>query len=138
MTPYGYYNGWCFPKNIDYYSATIPIETVDKKIQENWLSTYDYFSKKLTLYHKGKQLVLKNPANTARIKLLLSRYPQANLVHISRNPYDVFSSMQKFISIVLPRYCIQTPPSQQRLQQVIFNVYHDRNTSYLQQKKPSR
>src|SRR5262249_23911240 len=56
-----------------------------------WKSNYTHFLKKVTFKY-GRPLVLKSPANTARIGLLLKLFPDAKFVHIHRNPYDVFRS----------------------------------------------
>ncbi|OAI54297.1 hypothetical protein AYO47_03095 [Planctomyces sp. SCGC AG-212-M04] len=56
-----------------------------------WKTEYVRFLKKLSLKH-GRRVILKSPANTARLPLLLSMFPDAEFIHIVRNPYDVFSS----------------------------------------------
>jgi len=58
---------------------------------QQWKEHYVRFLKKLSLKH-GKPLVLKSPANTSRVPLLLELFPDARFVHIVRNPYAVFSS----------------------------------------------
>lgn len=52
-----------------------------------------YFLRKLQ-YTRGadKRLVLKSPVHTARVKLLLELFPDAQFVYIHRDPYDVFRS----------------------------------------------
>lgn len=134
ITPYGYYNGWCFPKNMSYYNNIVTIHKQPEYIQKKWKETYHYFLQKLTLYRNGKQLLLKNPAHTARIKTLLELYPHAKFIHIYRNPYHVFYSMKKFMRIVLPRYCVQNPPHMQQIENYIFDVYTSLYQSYLSQR----
>lgn len=58
---------------------------------ERWKSEYVRFLKKVSLM-RGRRIVLKSPGNTARLPLLLSLFPDAEFIHIVRNPYDVFSS----------------------------------------------
>lgn len=58
---------------------------------DRWKSEYIRFLKKLTLKH-GRRIVLKSPANTSRVPLLLSMFPDAEFIHIVRNPYAVYSS----------------------------------------------
>ncbi|MDG6217849.1 MAG: sulfotransferase [Candidatus Thermoplasmatota archaeon] len=134
ISPYGYYNGWCFPKNIYRYNTYVPINQQSSAIQEEWIETYQYFIKKLTLYRNGKQLLLKNPAHTARLTILKELYPKAKFIHIYRNPYDVFYSMLKFMSIVLPRYCVQSPPTIQEMKDVILSMYTTLYTAYFEQR----
>eukprot|EP00027_Filamoeba_sp_ATCC50430_P001594 CAMPEP_0168553002 /NCGR_PEP_ID=MMETSP0413-20121227/7019_1 /TAXON_ID=136452 /ORGANISM="Filamoeba nolandi, Strain NC-AS-23-1" /LENGTH=273 /DNA_ID=CAMNT_0008583657 /DNA_START=339 /DNA_END=1160 /DNA_ORIENTATION=+ len=60
-----------------------------------------YWARKLTFKYGGKQLVLKNPSNTGRVKLLRELFPNAKFIHIHRNPYDVFPSQIKNIKWIL-------------------------------------
>ena len=55
------------------------------------------------MIYTGKQRFLsKNPANTARIPLLLEMYPEARFIHIYRNPVDVILSTRHFFSHMMP------------------------------------
>ena len=55
----------------------------------------------------GRRLVLKNPANTGRIRALLNLFPDAKFIHIYRNPYDVFLSTVWLQRSVIPRSQVQ-------------------------------
>lgn len=134
IIPDGYYNGWCFPANMKRYMNHVLIENVSESYQREWIDTYLFFVKKLTRYYEGKQLLLKNPAHTARLTLLKRLFPSAKFIHIYRNPYEVFYSMKKFMRIVLPRYCVQRPPSEQSMNQYIFYMYKQLYETYFEQK----
>jgi hypothetical protein len=56
-----------------------------------WKAAYVRFMQKVTL-GDPRQLVVKSPANTLRIPVLRSLFPQAKFVYIYRNPLDVFHS----------------------------------------------
>ena len=77
LSPYGYYNGWCFPKNMKYYNKFVCMDDVPQGVIEERIDTYLYFLKKVTLYRNVTRLTMKNPANTARIKILLEMFPKA-------------------------------------------------------------
>ncbi|MBS3748211.1 MAG: sulfotransferase [Candidatus Thermoplasmatota archaeon] len=134
IIPDGYYNGWCFPYNMNRYMTHVLVNELSDAFQKNWIKTYDFFVKKLTLYHHGKQLLLKNPAHTARLLVLKQMYPNAKFIHIHRNPYEIYYSMEKFMRIVLPRYCLQRPPSTEKMKQQIFRMYALLYQSYFKQK----
>ncbi|HVQ00908.1 MAG TPA: sulfotransferase, partial [Candidatus Thermoplasmatota archaeon] len=107
--PYAYYNGWCFPRNMGFYNRFVTMEDASPAVIDEWKTAYQYFLQKLTYYRGGKRLVLKNPAHTARIKLLLEMFPDAQFINIYRNPYHLYYSMMRFLQIVVPRYCVQRP-----------------------------
>ncbi len=130
LTPYAYYNGWIFPRNMRFYNRTVCLDEAPIHVQEGWRRTYRWFLKKLTCYWNGRRLALKNPANTARLPVLLDMFPGARYVHIHRHPYDVYASMMKFMTRVLPRYTLQRPPTQEKMSAVILDVYEALYRSY--------
>jgi len=130
LTPYAYYNGWIFPRNMRSYSQAVNLGSAPRTMQAMWRRTYRHFLKKLTYTWEGRRLVLKNPANTARIPVLLDMFPDARFIHIRRNPYDVYASMMKFMTRVLPRYTVQRPPSQEAMSEAILDTYEALYRSY--------
>ncbi|MGI9258035.1 MAG: sulfotransferase family protein [Gammaproteobacteria bacterium] len=64
----------------------------DSELVAQWQEEYFGFLKKVQLTQPGKRLLLKNPANTARITLLKQMFPAARFIHIHRNPFEVFAS----------------------------------------------
>jgi len=72
-----------------------------------WKNALTVFLKKLTWKYQ-KPLVLKSPGHTCRIRLLLEMFPDARFVHIRRNPYRVFQSMRKMISVALRYWNLQS------------------------------
>jgi omega-hydroxy-beta-dihydromenaquinone-9 sulfotransferase len=80
-----------FPRNVAYYERFMTMRELSPDELARWKRSYVHFLKKMTFkYHRP--LVLKSPANTARIRLLLELFPDAKFVNIHRNPYDVFRS----------------------------------------------
>ncbi len=85
---------WMFPKNTTYIDKYLSFRNISSTEIEEWKKTYLYYLKKLTLKY-NKQLLLKSPSNTAKIRILLELFPNAKFIHIHRNPYDVFASTKK-------------------------------------------
>lgn len=63
--------------------------------RRRWMHMYDEFLHRLSFDQAGKQLCLKNPPNTGRVKLLNEMYPEAKFVFIVRHPEHVFRSTRK-------------------------------------------
>jgi omega-hydroxy-beta-dihydromenaquinone-9 sulfotransferase len=82
----------------------------------------DYFLRKLTAANQRRQLLLKSPANTARIKLILELYPDAKFIHIYRNPYDVFQSHLHMFKKLMPMLSLQHI-SDESLDEIVFATY---------------
>jgi hypothetical protein len=80
-----------FPRNVSFYERFMTMDELSPAELALWKKNYVGFLKKVMFKHR-RPLVLKSPANTARIKLLLDLFPDAKFVYIHRNPYDVFRS----------------------------------------------
>ena len=123
FSPYSYYHGWCFPKNMEFYNKYVLMEDVSDYTVEKWKKVYMYLLKKATLANNGKRLVLKNQDNTSKIRYLLEMFPDAKFIMIHRNPYDMYHSMMKFMRIVIPLYCVQNPPKIKIVEKSMMNLY---------------
>ena len=85
------YTGIHFSEHLsDYIIKYGNFATASEKELKLWKKNLNYLIKKLTLKKKGKQLVLKSPLDTARLKILFEMFPDAKFIHIYRNPYEVF------------------------------------------------
>ena len=110
------------------------MDDVPQQIKDEWKERYRYLIQKETLYRKGKRLVLKNPANTARAQLLLEMFPEAKFIHIYRNPYHVYLSMMKLLLNIVPFMCVQKPPNIAEVEQRVLQVYKRMYMKYLEEK----
>ncbi|MHB2155499.1 sulfotransferase family protein [Calditrichota bacterium GD2] len=83
--------GWAFPIHEAYFDRYLTMHNISEEERQEWKKWFVYFLKKLTLLYK-KQLVLKSPHHTARVKTLLEIFPDAKFIHIARDPYRIFQS----------------------------------------------
>jgi hypothetical protein len=74
------------------FVEAVLLEGANPSLQAKWMRQYLAFLRKIQFSQPGTPLLLKNPANTARIDLLREMFPGARFVHIHRNPYKVFAS----------------------------------------------
>jgi hypothetical protein len=111
------------------------MDGVCKKRIDGWKKIYLFYLKKVTLSHGGKQLVLKNPSNTARVKLLLEMFPDAKFVHIYRNPYHTFLSKMRNIEMEMVLYCLQKPQDKQDFEAAMVKMYNRMYEKYFEEKK---
>ncbi|NEU74340.1 sulfotransferase [Hassallia byssoidea VB512170] len=91
--PYSFYTWFYFPNNMrKIFQKFVLFEGVDDRIKTEWKRAYIKNLKRITLAVNGKRLILKNPINTARIKILLEMFPDAKFIHLYRNPYSIYAS----------------------------------------------
>ena len=89
--------GYFFPKiMMKHFHKYVLLQNISESEIEVWKNDFIFLLKKISLANQGKQLVLKSPPNTARIKLLLSLFPKAKFIFIHRNPYQVYASNKRF------------------------------------------
>lgn len=74
---------------------------------EEWCRAYRHYLGKIALRYPDRRLLLKNPANSARVRILRKLYPGAKFIHIHRHPHDVFASMTKLYRLMLPILALQ-------------------------------
>jgi hypothetical protein len=134
LSPYSYYHGWCFPQNMEHYNNYIDFRNASTQTIEDWKNTYLFLLKKITMFHHGKQLVLKNQDNTGKLPQLLEMFPDAKFIYMYRNPYDLYMSMLKFMRKVIPLYCVQTPPPLKDVEDHMMTLFTHMTKKYLQDK----
>lgn len=99
--------GYFFPKiMIEHFQKYVLFENIPESEVESWKKDFVFLLKKISLANQGKQLVLKSPPNTARIKLLLSLFPKAKFIFIHRNPYEVYASNKRFWKVTNRIYAL--------------------------------
>lgn len=132
--PRGAQWGYFFPKKMnDYFKKYVLFEGTTESETEKWKRDYRLLVKKVSMANKGRQLVLKSPPNTARIKLLLSMFPGARFIHIHRNPYDVFASNKRLWKVVQFGYTIGSTKGFDA-EPVILDTYAATMTRYLEER----
>lgn len=93
-----------------------------KSSKSEWMHIYAGFIESVTLELSGRRLLLKSPANTARISTLARMYPDARFIHIYRNPYEVFYSTRKMWQTLIAQQSFQDVDAES-IDEVIFWTY---------------
>jgi hypothetical protein len=78
--------------------------------KKKWADAYMWFYRRLALKHGDKPLVMKTPANAARLKLLTKLFPDARYIYLSRNPLKVFPSTVKLWRALYSTQGLHNPP----------------------------
>jgi len=108
ITQESFVMSWTFPRRAAHYERFLTLRGCTLEETARFQAALLWLVKKLTYKHR-RPLVLKSPAHTARIKLLLAIFPDAKFVHIHRNPYDVFLSTCHTMRKVTPWWTLQRP-----------------------------
>lgn len=104
---FSYYHVFIFPRRMDYFSQFLTFNKSSKRSIRGWKKHYVNYIKKISFINGEKQLILKNPPNTGRIKLLKDIFPKAKFVYLHRNPYEIYASSILLFQRLLPYFSLQ-------------------------------
>ena len=108
LSPWSFFHCLHFARNAEeQYLKSIHFNGLTETEKNQWKQNYLKFMKTVIFANNGKRLLLKNPANTARIQTLLEIFPDAKFIHIYRNPYKVYLSTVKMRNRVLDKLALQ-------------------------------
>ncbi len=119
---------------------------VDEMDEEKWTYWFRYYITKIKMRdllrrhndsgnrRSPRQLVLKSPCHTGRVRLLLKLFPKAKFVFIHRNPYEVFLSGAHLASTTYGWQFLQQP-SDSDLQEYILRQGEILHSEYFSSRK---
>jgi hypothetical protein len=123
MSPLSFYHGLYFPRHFDrLIDRGLFFDGCTEAEIAGWQSRFGYLLRKLSLL-QGKPMLIKNPAHTARPAMLRAMFPGAKFIHIHRNPFEVFVSMQNFYTKLLEVLALQDRPAGLDIDATILRVY---------------
>ncbi|MBQ4202862.1 MAG: sulfotransferase [Thermoguttaceae bacterium] len=123
------YRNVAFPNNKPIDEDYLTLRNLSDAERERWLDALEYFLKALTIA-KRKTVVLKSPPHTARIRALLSRFPNAKFVHISRDPYVLFPSTVNLWMKLARTHGLQIPKGGEPLQKKVLDDFERMYDAY--------
>jgi len=102
------YLDFAFPNQGPAAPGSLDLDGLTPGQLRDWKRTFRRFLQTLT-FKDPRRLVLKSPPHTARIRHLLDLFPDAQFVHIMRDPYVVFSSTVHLWKKLYRQHALQTP-----------------------------
>lgn len=124
VTTYSLYLRFLFPrKTAQLFKNCVLLDGASARVAREIKRKYYRLLQVATLHAGGRRLVLKNPVNTARVRLLLEMFPDAKFVHIHRSPYDVFVSTRHMHASLLPITTVQSLASPNASADAILGLY---------------
>lgn len=91
------YTSMAFPHQEEQNFRYMTLRDISPDELSRWRGALMDLLRKLT-WKYDKPLILKSPAHTCRIRLLLEMFPDAKFVHIHRDPFSVFRSTKGLIA----------------------------------------
>ena len=132
LSEYSFYQCYFFPRKTKEFFTNYSM--VKHNNSRKWENVYMFFLKKITYVCQGKQLVIKNPVNTARINQLIKMFPDARFIYLYRDPEQVFRSTCKLFDRFLSLYSFHDIEKEELLENIRW-VYNQTIIQYEQQKQ---
>ncbi len=108
LCPYSYLHMYSFPREAEwFFDRYITLNKISEEEKLELSRNYLEILRKASFKTGGARLVLKNPAHLGRLPFILDLFPSAKFIHLVRNPYDIYLSMEHFYRVVLPRAQLQ-------------------------------
>jgi omega-hydroxy-beta-dihydromenaquinone-9 sulfotransferase len=103
------YLRFLFPRATDDPYAALDPEKLPPDALNAWTKALDDYMRKLAWWKHQKRIALKSPPHLGRVALLLKMFPEAQFIHIVRNPYAVYLSTRRLWFNALSRVHLQAP-----------------------------
>lgn len=109
LTPYSFYHAFAFPRAIkELFFKYVVFDPQSVDLIYRWKKSYYEYVVRLSSRYNNKQLLLKNPVNTARIKHIVGLFPNAKFIYIHRSPTEVRLSTVRMFKALIAANCLQT------------------------------
>ena len=118
-----------FPHNTQFYSRYRTFRRASRAEVRRWKLALKFFVQKLTFKY-DKPMVLKSPAHTGRVRMILDVFPDAKFVYIHRNPFEVFQSFTNLIKITAPILTSQSVQSNPDYTPFVIDSIKELNNAY--------
>jgi len=96
-----------FPKNLEYFNKYNVFKNITAEEKRAWQDDYMFILKGIALFNNNKNLLLKNPHNTGRVKELLELFPDAKFIFLHRDPYVVYQSTRHLFNKLVKTQFLQ-------------------------------
>lgn len=134
ITPYSFYVQFLFPRRArELFDRYVLLRGVSARAATEWKRKYLQILQVATLHAGGRRLLLKNPVNTARVRLLLELFPDAKFIHIHRSPYRVFPSTKNMHRQLFAVTALQDV-DEEHLEQTVLHLYREMMQRFLAEK----
>jgi hypothetical protein len=117
------YTNIAFPSEPTTQMEALNVDGMSERDIQRWRDNFEWFLKALT-YHFDKQLILKSPPHTGRLRFLREMYPDSKFVHIVRDPRSLFPSTKHLWRALAHAQSFQKPCDESILEKFVIESMH--------------
>jgi omega-hydroxy-beta-dihydromenaquinone-9 sulfotransferase len=122
---------WAFPRLEERYVRYLTFGEAPAEDRAAFDGAIQLFVRKLSHRYPGRRPVLKSPGHTARIRQLLTLYPDARFVHIARDPALVYQSSLHLYRSWESAFAFLQRPDTSGMSERVLDLYETMYRAYL-------
>jgi hypothetical protein len=132
---FSFYYWFFFPRHAEHFAEEFmyladPQSTRSIEFKQH----YREYIRRCQLSTRGDVFISKNPANTARIPVLLDQFPNARFIYLKRDPYETLQSSVLFFQSLLKGISLQNY-DENEMDRFILGNYKRMINTYLDKKR---
>ena len=97
------------------------LDALSQAARDRWIAAWTGFLRAIQFEHPGR-LVLKNPLHTYRVPLIRGVFPEADFIHITRDPHELVPSCLHFWRRISEDHGLQRPRTADLEDRVISSI----------------
>lgn len=98
--------GHLFPRKFESWFNKLILSEDESRLR-GWIEDQHFLIRKLAYRSNNKQVIVKSPGDTARIKSLIKKYPGAKFVYVYRDPFFVYHSTSYLWGVIQQQNSLQ-------------------------------
>lgn len=135
LSLFSFYHGFAFPRSFArHYLANVALEGRSEATVARWAELYRGQLRLASALTGRPRAVVKNPADTGRLPHLLSAFPEADFVHVVRDPRTMFFSIRNFYRKTLEEFSMQRW-TEDELEAMVCDTYEHMLRAYLRDRE---
>jgi hypothetical protein len=131
---FSFYYWFYFPREAEYIADEFMyLDDPQSTRAIEFRQHYREFIRRCQVNTRGEIFISKNPANTARIAILLDQFPDARFIYIKRDPYETIQSSRVFFQSLLKGISLQEY-DEKKVDRFILENYKRMTSTYMEEK----
>ena len=135
VSAFSFYHGFAFPRSFaDHYRSNVALEGRDEATIARWAALYRDQVRLACALTERSRAVVKNPADTARLRHVHDAFPDVRIVHVVRDPRTMFFSIRNFYRKTLEEFSMQRW-TEGELEAMVWDTYEHMLRTYLRDRE---
>jgi hypothetical protein len=135
VSMFSFYHGFAFPRSFaHHYRHNVAMEGRSPRTIRRWAELYRDQLRLACALTDRRRVVVKNPADTARLSHVVDAFPDGRFIFVVRNPRTMFFSIRNFYRKTLEEFSMQRW-TESELEALVWDTYEHMLGAYLRDRE---